>query len=50
MNINYFEKERVFKLDTKNTSYLIGVVDQENFPGHIYYGKKIEEKKEELAK
>lgn len=43
MNINYFEKERVFKLDTKNTSYLIGVVDQENFPGHIYYGKKIED-------
>ncbi len=42
MNIAYFEKERIFKLDTKNTSYLIGIVDDENFIGHIYYGKRLD--------
>ncbi len=41
MNVQYFEKERVFKLDTPKTSYLIGIVDEENFVGHIYYGKRI---------
>jgi alpha-galactosidase len=41
MSISYFEHSRVFKLDTKNTSYMIGIVDEENFVGHIYYGKKL---------
>ncbi|MDE7418261.1 MAG: alpha-galactosidase [Lachnospiraceae bacterium] len=41
--ISYNEKERVFKLDTPNTTYMIGVVDEENFVGHIYYGKKLKE-------
>lgn len=39
--IHYYEKERVFKLDTPHTSYLIGIVDEENFIGHVYYGEKI---------
>lgn len=43
MGITYFEKERMFKLDTKNTSYVIGIVDKEGFVGHAYYGKKLEE-------
>jgi len=43
MGIKYYEQERVFKLDTNNTSYLIGIVDKENFVGHIYYGKKIDD-------
>ena len=43
MKITYFEKERIFKLDTPKTSYLMGVVDEENFLGHIYYGKRIED-------
>lgn len=43
MGIQYYESERVFKLDTQNTSYLIGIVDDENFIGHIYYGKKIDD-------
>lgn len=43
MGITFFEQERVFKLDTCNTSYLIGIVDEENFVGHIYYGKKIDD-------
>ena len=29
--IHYYEKERVFKLDTPHTSYLIGIVDEEKF-------------------
>ncbi|MBD5468338.1 MAG: alpha-galactosidase [Lachnospiraceae bacterium] len=41
MSVQYFEKERVFKLDTPNSSYLIGIIDEEDFIGHIYYGKKI---------
>ena len=41
MNITYNEKHRVFKLDTPNTSYMIGIVDDENFVGHMYYGKQI---------
>ena len=43
MGITYFEKERIFKLDTKNTSYVIGIVDAEGFVGHAYYGKKLAE-------
>ncbi len=41
MGITYFEQERIFKLDTKNTSYVIGIVDKEGFVGHAYYGKKL---------
>ncbi len=43
MGIIYFEKERIFKLDTAHSSYLIGLVDEENFPGHMYYGKRLAE-------
>ena len=41
MSVFFDEKNRIFQLDTKNTSYLIGIVDQEQFLGHIYYGKKL---------
>lgn len=41
--ITYYEKERIFKLDSPNTSYLIGIVDEENFIGHIYYGRRLRE-------
>ncbi|MDR0221260.1 MAG: alpha-galactosidase [Lachnospiraceae bacterium] len=41
MAIEYHAAERIFKLDTKATSYLIGVVDGEGFLGHIYYGKRL---------
>ena len=36
MAVVYHEKERIFKLDTPNTSYIIGIVDKENFVGHVY--------------
>ncbi len=41
MSITFYEKERLFKLDTPNSSYVIGIVDKEGFVGHAYYGKKI---------
>lgn len=41
--ITYYEKERIFKLDTPDTSYMIGIVDEENFVGHIYYGKRLKD-------
>ena len=43
MSINYEEKTGVFKLDTPNTSYILGLVDRERFVGHIYYGKRLGE-------
>jgi len=41
MSIIYNEELKVFKLDTPNTSYLIGIVDEKQYVGHIYYGKYI---------
>ncbi len=41
MNIQFDEKNRVFKLDTANTSYVLAVVDEEGFLGHVYYGAYI---------
>lgn len=41
MGINYLEKERLFKLDTPHTTYIIGIVGEEGFLGHVYYGKTI---------
>ncbi len=43
MKISYNEDSRVFKLDTEHTSYCIGIVDDDNFVGHIYYGRKLTE-------
>lgn len=41
MAITYDEQNKIFKLDSAHTSYLIGIVDEEQFVGHIYYGAKI---------
>lgn len=41
MNITYLRKNNSFKLDTDNTSYVIGIVDKEGFIGHAYYGARI---------
>ena len=43
MGIKYYEDEHVFKLDTPKSTYMIGIVDEEQFVGHIYYGKRIED-------
>ncbi len=41
MAIQYLEKERIFKLDTKNTTYMFGTT-VEGYVGHIYYGKRLQ--------
>ena len=41
MNLQYLEEERIFRLDTPGTSYLIGIVGEEGFLGHIYYGGRL---------
>lgn len=38
--ICFEEKNKVIKLDTPATSYIMGIAD--NYLGHIYYGKKID--------
>ena len=41
MNISFDEKSKVFSIETENTGYYIGLVDKEQFVGHIHYGKKL---------
>ena len=38
--ISVNEKEHTFKIDTLNTSYIIGILE-DKYTGHLYYGKKI---------
>lgn len=41
MSIQYIEQKRVFQLNTKSSTYLMAVVDEEQFLGHVYYGARI---------
>ena len=41
MNITYDSSSRVFALECEHSGYYIGIVDEENFIGHIHYGKKL---------
>ncbi|MDD3224377.1 MAG: alpha-galactosidase [Clostridium sp.] len=41
MSIRYNSELKSFKLDAKDTSYIIAIVDKEKFLGHVYYGEKI---------
>lgn len=41
MGITYYGEEKIFKLDTPNTSYIMGVQDQFGYLLHYYYGKKL---------
>lgn len=43
MGITYFKNSKTFKLDTKKSTYMIAIVDKEQFIGHVYYGKRIED-------
>ncbi len=38
--IQFDENRQIFKLDTPNTSYVMGIVDG-GYLGHIYYGKRL---------
>ncbi len=48
MNITHIGN--AFKIDTKETSYIIAVADEEGFIGHVYYGPKIEDIPEYLLR
>ena len=41
MPISYNSQERVFRLDTPHTTYLMGLATEESFLGHIYYGPTV---------
>ncbi len=41
MGIQYFEQERIFKLDTKSSSYAFAIIGEDNFVAHLYYGRKL---------
>ena len=43
MSIAYFQKEKVFKIDTEHTSYIIGLTDKPAYVGHVYYGARVED-------
>lgn len=43
MSIRYYEDEKVFKIDTPQSTYMIGIVDDEGFIGHVYYGRRLED-------
>lgn len=40
MGIRYIEEKKIFQMDTKHTTYLIGLTP-EGYIGHIYYGKRL---------
>ncbi len=42
MAIYYDENKKIFQLNTNNTTYLIGIVDEQRYIGHIYYGRRME--------
>lgn len=44
MPVCFYEDEQLFKLDTKNSTYAIGIVDEEKFLAHVYYGEKLRER------
>lgn len=41
MGILFHEQAGIFKLDALDTSYIIGIFDDEKFVSHLYYGKRI---------
>ena len=42
MDIRFWEKEKIFVIDTENTSYVMGISGEEGLLGHLYYGDKID--------
>ncbi|MBR2728727.1 MAG: alpha-galactosidase [Lachnospiraceae bacterium] len=41
MNIRYFEKDRIFKIDTDHVSYVMAVMDDQQFLEHVYFGRRL---------
>lgn len=43
MGITYYGNEKIFKLDTCRSSYILGLADEEGFLAHLYYGQRLED-------
>lgn len=41
MDIRYLEKEKIFKIDTEHVSYVMAVMDDEQFLEHVYFGRRL---------
>ncbi|MCR4927857.1 MAG: alpha-galactosidase [Lachnospiraceae bacterium] len=41
MSVKYIKSSRTFKLDTPNTTYMIGLADEPGYIGQVYYGKRV---------
>lgn len=41
MGIIFNQEKKIFQLDTPESTYLIGIMDQENWVVHLYFGSKI---------
>ena len=41
MSITYQQQSRIFKLDTPNTSYIMGIEDSFGYLLHYYYGRRL---------
>ena len=41
MSIRYYKKDRIFKLDTPRSTYMIKIADEEGFILHMYYGRRL---------
>lgn len=41
MSIVFDENLDLFRLETANTSYIIGLADHRTFVGHVYYGRRV---------
>ncbi len=41
MNISYIDHYKMVKLDTDNTSYVLSVLPDDGYVGHVYYGPHI---------
>lgn len=43
MGVSYFEKNKLFKLDTPTSSYMLAIVYEEKLVAHVYYGKRVDD-------
>lgn len=41
MDIRFLEKERIFKIDTAHVSYVMAVMDDDQFLEHVYFGRRV---------
>ncbi len=45
MEITFYGKKQIFKLDTPNTTYMFKVADEDGFLVHLYYGRRLKDYK-----